>query len=397
MSTSENSVRPKSQAQNWHWHSTPLTASRYELSVLAVAETSVAVGIYIWLALAGHVTHLLVAAIVAPLLLLRTDRSTDYALKHFARFAVFSNYLARKVPSIAILNLPHFLLVVIVVFLETLSMRVWATIRFVVVNPIRSLTSIPRNWIRITCCVDTYHPPELLPGFATLRNNPGDVPAHMLEPSVWLHTMKSNLREFSGMIYLYFPTVLLLAIPVLIFRWSIKGSSLIYVPLIWIAHLSRGDDVWNRLQETRYWSVFAIRRWFGIIVVGFVASKVIFQAWWSEVNAFLPKIIGDPLLIETFVAPVGPIPRWQLAAAANAIIAWVMFFIADKVLLSNDSREVGGVTSAGIRLLWVVGACLSLYTIAVTIYNVWSLELSLPQIGNCWVPGCDDSPLLDRR
>lgn len=360
-----------------------------------------------WLASKGYTIHLLVAAIVAPLLLLRTDASTSYAFEHISKFRHFSDWLRSKSVDIerrflaqdSSLTLVFVGTVFVIgagsvigaiVVLEKMAMRVWATIRSTVLHPVTAFRSIPRNWVRVSMCTDICHVPEVMPGYAVRRRS-GREPYGIAEPLHLLEYDRSHSWLANASLYLVMlPLIIAACLPSVLYRFSLKGSSVLYLPLLWVAHVARREDIWGRLKEIRELAFFVFRRWFGLLVIGFVASKVLFQSWWRAANAHLQEISTHPQFIELFVAPVGPIPRWQLAAAANAVIAWVVFFLADRTVVMSKEGEVGGVTSVVVRLLWSCSAALSLYTILITIYNVWSLQLPLPEIGDCWTPWCGD-------
>lgn len=67
--------------RGWVWHSTDESIAAEQISVLSLLETLCALGLYGWLAF--HFEHqwwLLVSAIAAPILLLRSPKSTETAL-----------------------------------------------------------------------------------------------------------------------------------------------------------------------------------------------------------------------------------------------------------------------------------------------------------------------------
>jgi len=72
---------PPNNGRGWRWSSTPESANALQVSILAVFETLLAIGIYAWIAVHFGTLHLLVAACVTPFVLLRTPVSTDLGLK----------------------------------------------------------------------------------------------------------------------------------------------------------------------------------------------------------------------------------------------------------------------------------------------------------------------------
>ena len=68
--------------KGWRWTSTPLSADRGEISVLAIVETFVAISISLGIAWYYEtIIHIAVSACIAPFLLLRTHRSTVLGVK----------------------------------------------------------------------------------------------------------------------------------------------------------------------------------------------------------------------------------------------------------------------------------------------------------------------------
>ena len=78
---SRKSTKKTSVVFTWKWHSTLESAEKYELSILAIFETIIAVIVYIMLAVNGLSIHLLAAVFIAPLLLLRTQQSVELGVE----------------------------------------------------------------------------------------------------------------------------------------------------------------------------------------------------------------------------------------------------------------------------------------------------------------------------
>jgi hypothetical protein len=65
-------------SEKWAW--TNRSPSTNAVSVFAVAETLLAVSLYVVIALRFGTLHLTISACIAPFLLLRTDRSTELGI-----------------------------------------------------------------------------------------------------------------------------------------------------------------------------------------------------------------------------------------------------------------------------------------------------------------------------
>ena len=72
------------------FHSTPQSALHLEITKLAIIETLVSVGLYVGIGIyLGTFRYLALAILVAPLMLLRTDMSSEWGLKVYDRFSYF--------------------------------------------------------------------------------------------------------------------------------------------------------------------------------------------------------------------------------------------------------------------------------------------------------------------
>ena len=387
--------------RTWHWHSSPETTNRLELSVLALVETLIAIAIYMWIASLGYVVHLIIAAVAAPFLLLRTKESTEFALslrKTEKDILVFT--VLDKLPD----NSPHWIVYIVypflvpVIVIEFLIVRGWATLRFAILAPMNTLESIPRNWWRTVGCLDSFHPPEVLPGAALQLNlkDPDHDITELLIPTKGIREVlqeeRNNFEDYMVSFLALFLMVAI-AIPSIIYRYSLKGSSIVYLPLVWIAYTARRGKTWDRIRELCTVALHQFRRLLAVFVIAFVLSKVFLQYLWTDVAGWIQAHSSNPQALLIMLVPE-EIPRWQLTSALNGVLVWVAFFIADRVFKTSDNRSVGLIADGSLRIIWTLSAALSFYTISVLIYNVMSLEWKLPAIGECWTPWCGDWSLL---
>jgi hypothetical protein len=527
----KQSLAHASEPKSWVWLSTPESAENLALSVLALVETAIAITIYAWLAMKGYTLHVVMAACVAPFLLLRTDAAVELTLASglalLRKSASISLSPFERVSSKGKRNLYHYLeqrgsrahawayfwwdaadprpeefilrpkskvsalsVVACMIFAPVLyvlgrivltlisgmlliTVRVGASIVSTLKAPLSSVRAIPTNWWRIVGCTDMHHPLEPLPRcfvrpecrgwfeenklFLFVRNpmkqwrSSFEMGREMgrsffsIYRSIWERMSESALAIWnvhldlcktvfdSGFgwrgvvavlvfVFMYFLSVILLPIaipvvfivllypmvlaligaigivlkglvlivivvPALAYRWSLKGSSIIYLPLLWIVHLSTGGDIRARFISTCKVKFYKYRRIFSIFIILFIASKVLFVPLWNELYQFSHNYdsVG---FIRVFVAPL-EIPRWQMASAVNGILAWVMFFISDaaiKTAILNETEAIDTGFVVAARMMWFVTAVLSLYTITILIYNAASLEWNLLPIGNKWFP-----------
>lgn len=407
--TTELEVDPTSEnvsQRSWHWHCTPKTTANLEFSVLAIVESVLSVGVYIWLALNGYTLHLVASACIAPLLLLRTQESTEFALK-FGEPIVkkvdgvnvdLSKLMEEKLPfAIAIpLTLPVLVMTAISIGISFFVIKFIATIIHIFKSPLRVLLAIPVNWWRIVGCLDIFHSPETLPGYISNREKSAWRNEDYVLPTTFLIVIYRDLkaedtigRFFGAFIYPVFvvPFLIFIILPAYLYRWSLKGSAVIYLPLLWVVHTFAGGEIGKRLRGVKDLSFHKLRRWFGVLVIAILLSKVFLFTYWEYIYQW--GLQADPYgFVALFVAPL-ELPRWQIASALNGLFAWIVLFIAEAALHGKDqepSLEVGKGYTFAIRVFWLLGSLLTLYTVSILIYNAMTLQWGMIPIGENWFP-----------
>nr|VFJ73213.1 MAG: hypothetical protein BECKFW1821C_GA0114237_10478 [Candidatus Kentron sp. FW] len=151
-------------------------------------------------------------------------------------------------------------------WLGSLIIRMSATLY----HPLRGLLTLPENWRRFSLGIDSYHGVELMvPG----------VENHIEQLSLSGEVVETR----SGEVYAYAGMFLVRAFwffPGLFYRWSIKSTCWLYLPLIYLG----GGLRWRpHMQEEKAWLVAglhkspvqSIRRW---LAIGVAVSLVITTA-----------------------------------------------------------------------------------------------------------------------
>lgn len=177
-----------------------------------------------------------------------------------AELAFQSSWKSKRILYLILMSLyslmaiPLFI-VVCAFFAVTVSpiVRVIATLNTIIRHPLLSIESIPTNWWRIVACVDTLHAPEPLPGFLVRRNEPSiqgflrDENIEFYRELFDLTKMRESIPNLFNVI-LIFPSVY---IPALVYRWSLKGTSIIYGPLVWVIRGTFAPTTWHVLREVK--------------------------------------------------------------------------------------------------------------------------------------------------
>ncbi|MCA9211702.1 MAG: hypothetical protein KDB27_01445, partial [Planctomycetales bacterium] len=189
-------------------YSTPESEAAGEMTVLSIVETLIAMGIYVaiwWLT--GSLLHLAIAAIAAPLTLLRTEESVELGLK-WIRFRADSLWdRLYWLPEIATWFLSIPMIVCICVF--AILVRFTATFAILVRHPIYTLQTIPRNWIRIVLCLDVCRAPEVIPGVDATERAPTELSSLFSTYSL-VEAVKESIRKNGFIVVLAAPGMCLL-------------------------------------------------------------------------------------------------------------------------------------------------------------------------------------------
>ena len=237
------------------------------------------------------------------------------------------------------------------------------------------IKAIPQNWVRVTLAMDSMFPPELMPGAQCWNWN-----------RFFANRHRNSLRENVVLFTVLGP----LFIPALFYRWSLKTTSIIYAPLVFVAHstFSESSDLRMTLELIKRGDLSRIRALYGIVVIAAFLVKLVLMIKW---NGFLDVWKGNPIVefLALYVAP-SEIPKWQLAEVANSVLAVGAMLFARHALLRYElnnpwpempvKRILGFVS--GLR--WVLAlyaiVCLGYITIREAQHLHW------PVLGTKWLP-----------
>lgn len=367
-------------------YSTKESIAAGEVSRLACVESVVAVGIALWLAFWFHsFSHYKVAVCLAPLLLLRTERSTELALRWFERGLNRIQPLGgsewRETVAVVICA-PAALL------LAKFASVAWTAGR----HPIYTLGALPANWNRVILSTDLAQPPELVPG--------GD--QHPVRKSLsfadetfnhWLEVLRSErgwerMRTLTSGVLVFLPSIL--------YRFSLKSTCPVYLPLLFV--LRRHDDV-NLREQTKGIQTDdfeRLARVYSIFVLVFLSllPTVIFftaQSWnhsiveWAKT---LPPAVLRLSSIFLFTMPKGiELDGWHIARTLNALLTIALWLYIRKKIAGLE-RNPDAPASKAIDGWMMVRRVLSVYTIACTVYIIvttvnWQ---AIPPIHVRWLP-----------
>ncbi|MFO0761695.1 MAG: hypothetical protein U0359_34955 [Byssovorax sp.] len=172
--------------------------------------------------------------------------------------------------------------------------------------------------------------------------------------------------------------LLFLRLPAWLYRWALKGTAIIYSPLVWLAHSTFSDDLHDRLQDLRDLALYRLVRGYSAIVLLALASRLALDLLVPSWPSLWAGHHAAPIL-NAVLAPHA-LPAWQIAVAINAIMAWTLYLYADWALARytrsrppNEAR-----VEAVIRGGWLIRGALSIYVIGNGIRAAASLAGVLP-------------------
>ena len=360
--------------------STKESVARGEVSILAIVETLLAIALVFYLSAHFNTLRwLAVAMCVSPLLLLRTEESVRLGIDIFDRMRYWPTRESMGFKDV----LGWFdLLVVTMIVAQAMgfvvvmapAVRFIATVVSFARHPLVALREIPKNWFRITFGVDTKVPPEVIPEHSTAQIG-----------ALW----EGFPDNFPNRLVLMIPFIPIF-LPAILYRFSLKATSIIYAPLVFVAHstFSEGADLRTKLELIKRGDLSRIRVWYGVIAILAFAAKLVlmmnlpgFTDWWNEHPA--------SRFLALYVAPA-EIPKWQLAELANSALAIGAMLFARRALLGYDLQHPWPEVAVK-RLLGLVSGLrwvLALYAILCTGYITMraAQHWHWPALGEQWLP-----------
>ncbi len=328
--------------------STPESAAEGHITVLACVETVLAMSVTAYIAWrTGSLLYIAIPASVAPLLLLRTPHSTAVGLTLFGRYnawmervAAWDDRVRESRRFAAVLSFAAFLVVAFSWSLGALACRIAAVGTAILRHPLTTLSAIPGNWRRVALATDLHHPPELVPGIeksdAYSDSQFSEVfhwaQAAIRKPTLGLpgspRVIVIPLRRivFGVLLAVWF-------VPALLYRWSLKSTSVVYFPLLWAAFKGRrGENTAAQRVETiatDQWE--RIIRWYaGFVLIFLTILPAVLAAPLQPIIARVQSALGVELV--DFWLFTGQIKLWHLVRGFNAVITMALFLFVDKAL-----------------------------------------------------------------
>lgn len=401
----EPSLQEAESPRKWVFVSNFQSIEQGRFSMLALLETLVLSGCFLWVANRVGASVLLVTVCLSPLvLLLRTDASTELALEWWDRFAALVWDDDKEFASFSVVASNSLKLVVLS---STFMFRVFATALVVYRERGTPIAEIPRNWYSFAFCSDLATPQQLLPG------------AHrsdweILLPGVHARTLMGRLRRLlrtesddwfaqlllivivvpaagTARLVTLLPLLTIMWVPAAVHRAIVKGTAIVYLPLLWIIYSDRSSSFREKLSDIRTPLIGKIATLFGAVALAALLARWLAPPLWADLGAWLhvkAPVVAHVLQPEA--RAMATIPKWQVASGVNGLFAIGLYLAADYLahLDANKRAIKEGLWSTVLRTVWPIRIVLSIYSIAVTLYSTASFvgELGLPPIGGDWFP-----------
>jgi len=175
------------------------------------------------------------------------------------------------------------------------------------------------------------------------------------------------------------------------YRWSLKATCLIYLPLVWIANkaqYSPRTSVKAMLHDYLVDDIQRVRRWLTVLSVSALTVKI--MVWWhldavrSWAHEHLPvwvlKVVHD---WRHYLDPQH-VPWWQITPAINGMLAVGLFIYARRLLNLKDHVPADAVVLRNWRIVNVLSAALSVYTIVCVLLLTWKAGDLMGTLHKLW-------------
>jgi hypothetical protein len=389
--------------------STLESVDKGEVSILAILETLAAVSLVFHLSSRSiGLEWLAVAICVAPLLLLRTEKSTSLGVRYWQAGREKLDFLESRIDDLNkksvmlpvgrqlrlklswtgwLLNFRTDIVFLSLLAILVVAVRFTATLVSALANPIGAIRAVPQNWARFAISTDSFFPIEPVPGESSFFSS-----------GFWSFAKRRYEQMTDGQQtaakILLLPELLFILLvyflPALFYRWSLKATTIIYAPFVFIAHQTFTDapNLRDELRIRKASSVTNLSVLVGVVFIlgfllklAFIREAGTFVGWWNskEVDEF----------VALYVAPA-EIPKWQLSSLLNSGIAIAVFFFVREALVRVENNQPWP-EHAVQRILgftFSVRVLLTLYTILCTAYITLraARDWNLPAIAEKWFP-----------
>lgn len=409
---------PSGDAKPFRWHCTPESAAKGEVSALAILETVLATSISVWIAWRHQTTtHLLVGAVVAPFLLLRTEASTIRAIRCLSDDGLGGSALdvvAGLMPTmewthkggsklVLLVKSVAYLLGGVLLILPAISVvvfvvRVSSLLSESIRRPHKAIVAVPRNWMRYCLATDISHPPEVIPGLEQEMAEGGHPEAVDLRFGEFIGYSDLKYRtNWDKDLFLVLGAVIAIYVPAYLFRLSLKSTSIVYAPFLFIirgytSETMSADEYIKERSEDR---IVQLQWWYSLLIFLVTATTITSTViaslslhWVYTNDSAIFEFLRAQYLLTDGEKIV--IKGWPLARLANcAIVVWLSFYASRARLRLESGRWTSEEVKNTFERWRFTQIVLSLYTI--TCSMIWLIRYALSIRDFSWLLNWLDS------
>ena len=361
-------------------YSTDESVRQVEVTALAVTESIGAVAFS--LLLYWHfnmLSHVAISAALAPVLLLRTPRSTELGLNlgYKVGRAVFRLMLhVQPVDSRTWTHLIYFIFYFLILnLLGALSLfaaKAGALSIAVVTHPIEAIGHIPENWRKVVLCIDTMTLPEVLPGTRDLAKDDVRIGLKQYTLEFWLDGVKGSWPLWMLATLFLLPII----IPALAYRWALKSTALIWSPFVWAFRpIRRDEDPVVFAKGILKLSIYKAARIYSALILIIFLGKIVFLLTGLKIAS---QQLQELQIIQSYFVP-DKVPLWHLTAVASACLTWLIFLKAENYV--HRVAHLAPVSHVAMtmffKLSFVIRNLLSIYTSVCSLYITVKLAASI--------------------
>jgi hypothetical protein len=162
-------------------------------------------------------------------------------------------------------------------------------------------------------------------------------------------------------------------------RMTIKGTCFLWLPLTWAVKpasripgatdepMAEAAPILETLKLTRYGVAYRASLLLSAVVLTGVASKICLALLWNDIQTWWFNHVPD--LIDLVVSPF-VLQGWQIAAAINACMSFVLFGWADRIL-TVGKRPADDVLARRYAKVLIIKRCLAIYILTNTLAMLW--------------------------
>ncbi len=398
-----------------------------KITLLSIIESIIAVTVTIYIAIDfGTLFYIALSASIAPFLMMKSKESKEKGLGIFCKL---KELLDKTSVFFRKFHLPGLILgqwfYVFVVLLSSITIKFIVTLSFF----IKGIKSIPKNWVRIVLCTDFTTPLEIIPGYGGIpifpySYNENAIPSDQERYSEFKYrvficllcfligyfciniiefynTYKKANVGFAGpdsvfewllffilmMVGIFNYLIAIINLPFMVeitcyilavvYRFSLKSTSFLWLPLVYVVNETFDDSISikGKLKILNDSSIEKLKKYVSWVTIVVMAFKIILLPriiiWWNS-NSWSE-------LLNVYIMP-NEIHPWHIAATLNAlvtIIGFYLFFEKASLYLEEGKWDESQVKKMYNFFCFIRGI-ISIYTISIGLYLTINVVISGP-------------------